>query len=169
MGQPHDASIPPGQPFTLTLLESLRAHGKLCDAALVPALKAGVSTGVLEPLVPSGRWNPVSAEPALGPSLVWCEGNWKSASVDPTSLQALVDQEVADGFVARWDGDEASARTHWPKGVAKGKLGVARAAGRDDRRLLDTTVSGVSPPACIPERSLGARAIRCPPPRSGTS
>ena len=40
VGQPHDDSIPPAQPFTLTLLESLRVHGKCCDAALAPALQA---------------------------------------------------------------------------------------------------------------------------------
>ena len=42
---------------------------------------------------------------------------------------------------------------HGRLGVAKGTLGVARSVGREDRLLLDTTVSGVNPPATIPEKT----------------
>ena len=30
----------------------------------------------------------------------------------------------------------------WPEGVAKGKLGVVRVEGKDDRLVVDTTVNG---------------------------
>ena len=70
-GQPCDALVAPGQPFALILLESLRMIGGFPDSVLIPSLSSGVSTGVLSPLEPSGRWPPSKAGPVLGPCLDW--------------------------------------------------------------------------------------------------
>ena len=92
--------------------------------------------------------------PCLGPSLEWCDGNWKSASVDEPALLQLVEQETADGFVAEFSGTVTDARQQWPTGIAKGKLGIARSPGHADILLLDTTISGVNPMAIIPEKTM---------------
>ena len=65
----------------------------------------------------------------------------------------LVHQEVLDGFVSEYAGSFEDAKAEWPTGVAKGKLSVARAPGRADRLILDTTVSGVNPLAVMPEKT----------------
>ena len=112
------------------------------DAGLVPSLTSGVSTGVLKPLTPSGRWPASNSEAALGPCLDWCEGNWASASWDPDTLLILVEHEAADVSVCKLEGTVDYAKLRCPHGVAKGKLGVARSVGRDDRLLSGTTISG---------------------------
>ena len=120
---------------------------------LVPSLTAGVATGVLEPLQPSGRWPSSKAGPVLGPCLDWCDGNWQSANANADHLHRLIQAEVDSGFAAIWNGSEEDARRAWPTGVAKGKLGIAQALGREDRLILDTTISGVNPLAAIPEKA----------------
>ena len=154
LGQSGCTSVAPGQPFTLDLLESLRRLGGFCDPTLVCSLRDGVSTGVLSPLIPSGRWPRSNLSPCLGPSLEWCDGNWKSASTDEPALRRLVEQEVHDGFVAEFHGTLADAQKLWPSGVAKGKLGIARSAGHTDRLILGTTISGVNPMAIVPEKTM---------------
>ena len=152
-GQPFDPLVASGQPFSLVLLESLRVIGGFPDPALLPSLTSGVATGVLAPLEPSGRWPPSKAGPVLGPCLDWCDGNWQSATTNSDSLRRLIQAEVDSGFVAVWDGSEEDARAAWPTGIAKGKLGIAQALGREDRLILDTTISGVNPLAVIPEKT----------------
>ena len=71
----------------------------------------------------------------------------------PKGLNKLIQQEIDDGLVEQFPGDETDAKRAWPDGVAKGKLGVARADGRDVRLVLDTTISGVNPQAMIPEKA----------------
>ena len=52
--------------FYLILLESLRVIGRgFPDSVLIPSLSAGVTTGVLSPLEPSGRWSPSKAGPLI--------------------------------------------------------------------------------------------------------
>ena len=65
----------------------------------------------------------------------------------------VVNQEFADSFIAELRGTEAEARAAWLAGIAKGKLGVGRSLGHDDRPTLDTTVSGVTPLAVVPEKT----------------
>ena len=40
-----------------------------------------------------------------------------------------------------WD----AAYSQWLRGVAKGRLGVVKVEGRDDRLTMDSTVPGVNP------------------------
>ena len=60
-------------------------------------------------------------------------------------------KEESEGWVRQFrvDTPEGSrpdtiedARDKWPEGVAKGKLGVVRVEGKDDRLVVDTTING---------------------------
>ena len=118
-GRPASSDIAPGQPFTFNLLEELRRIGFRCDDSLIPSLENGVSTGVLSPLAPSGRWPASSSAPCLGPSLDWCEGNWQNASFDEDAVLVLIEQDIAEGLVEELFGTFEEAQAQWPSGVAK--------------------------------------------------
>ena len=150
--RPGSCEICPGQPFRLGLLHDLLSLCHDPDVALPAQLAAGVPTGCVSPIRASGIWRECGVTPSE-PEFVECEGNWASASVDPSVTRKLVEDEVRDGFVQKFHGNLHDARVKWPKGVAVGKLGVAYAEGRDPRLVLDSTIPGVNPACKIMEKT----------------
>ena len=78
--------------------------------------------------------------------------NWKAAEADPDTVSALLDKEVASGWVVRTDMSVEQARQHWHKGIAICKLNVVHADGKEPRLVMDSTVCGVNPNCNTPER-----------------
>ena len=144
-GSPCKLDIAPGQPFCLDLLRAcLQLLGDL-DVGLPALLEEGVPTGCCEPIACSGVWVPKAcAEDSLG-CYSDCVGNWASADTDPSLTAALVQEDVAQGFVVPFAGDRAAAHRKWPGKTAIGKLGVVVADGRKPRLVLDSTAPGVNP------------------------
>ena len=60
----------------------------------------------------------------------------ENAELDEAGLLKLVEQEVSDGFVLKFDGAMEDALLTWPSGVAKGKLSVARSLAKADRLVF---------------------------------
>ena len=147
-----ELDILPDQPFLLDLMSGLL---KVCDdpdSDLPSLLKAGVDTGVLEPIPKSGVWRTNVSVDAPCVELAECSSNWKSADDDLALAQSLVDEDVNDGFVREFKGSLQDAKAKWPRGVAVGKLGIAHAPGRAPRLIMDSTVAGVNPAAVIEDK-----------------
>ena len=77
------------------------------------------------------QWPP-KPQADLPSELTECIGNWKAAEAEPETVSALLEKEIANGWVIR-------------KGVAVGKLNIVHAEGKDPRLVLDSTVCGVNP------------------------
>ena len=122
LGYDANVDVASGQPFVLGVLENLQSIWQFPDSSLVSSLRGGVSTGVLTPLEPSGRWPASNRSPCMGPSLDWCEGNWKSASADEEDLRNLIFQEVAAGFCSRVSRHFGGCQTPVAHGGGKRKL-----------------------------------------------
>ena len=145
--------IDAGQPFLLNLLEDLVYFTADQDTGLVPLLRKGVPTGWGKPIALSGVFPPKTLDAdAMGHPLIECEGNWKKAQDNPQVALQLVKDDIADGFVKKWEGSIAEARDFYPGRFAVGKLGVVMAEGKQSRLTLDTTVNGVNPGAMVSER-----------------
>ena len=85
--------------------------------------------------------------------LVLCESSWKSALDQPDLVWPLLDEECAAGFIEKVPGGLSQLqREH--EHVAVGKLGLVTAENRAPRLVVDSTVSGVTPNTCIPNRML---------------
>ena len=78
--------------------------------------------------------------------------NWRSANVDASVTQQLLEEELAQGFCFKYEGSLEDAKKQWPLGLAIGKLGVVRAPGRSERLVLDNTICGTNGNCSIPER-----------------
>lgn len=79
--------------------------------------------------------------------------NWSSAEEDPDTVAELVQKELDEGWVERFEGDLAAAQDRWPLGVAVGKLGLAFSESRPPRLVVDSSICGVNPRCAIPEKS----------------
>ena len=104
-------------------------------------------TGAFGPLPSSGQWPPTQesldfSEDFTPASLEHCRGNWLAAESNPALLSQLVEDELAKGFVSKFEGTEAQARQCWPQGTAKGKLNIVMVEGRDPRLVLDSSICG---------------------------
>ena len=97
------------------------------------------------------QWPPKS-QADLPSELTECISNWKAAEAEPETVSALLEKEIANGWVIRTNMSIEQARQHWHKGIAVGKLNVVHAEGKDPRLVLDSTVCGVNPKCAIPER-----------------
>ena len=78
--------------------------------------------------------------------------NWRSANVDASVTQQLLEYELSQGFCFKYEGSLEDAKKEWPLGLAIGKLGVVRAPGRSERLVVDNTVCGTNANCNIPER-----------------
>lgn len=136
-----DWSIDCGQSFRLNILLCLAVLTEDPDVALVHVLKAGVPTGVLEPLQPSGLW-PRKAAVHFS--------NWQAAEDDPTLTQALIDSGISNGWVCEVPGGLTEARSRWAH-IAVGKLNVVKAPQKAPRLVLDSTSCSVNPNCHLPE------------------
>ena len=138
---PADLAPDEGQPYRLSLLHALATASNDPDIKLVPLLAEGVPTGAVSELPRSMQWPP-KPQADLPSELTECIGNWKAAEAEPETVSALLEKEIANGWVIRTGMSIEQARQHWHKGIAVGKLNVVHAEGKDPRLVLDSTVCG---------------------------
>ena len=105
------------------------------------------------------QWPP-KPQADLPSELTECIGNWKAAEAEPETVSALLEKEIANGWVIRTGMSIEQARQHWHKCIAVGKLNVVHAEGKDPRLVLDSTVCGVNPKCAIPESLPMASDVR---------
>ena len=143
--------IDAGQSFRLNLLHCLSQLTRDPDVGLLPSLQAGVSTGVLCPLQPSGLWPKKSNAAALvqEPLLVH-DTNWSSAEEDVGLTQSLIDAEVDNGWVRELSGGMAEAQARW-KHLAVGRLNVVKVPNKAPRLVLDSSSCAVNGNCALPE------------------
>ena len=142
----------PGQPYHLDLWEDLARVLDDEDCQLFAFLRGRINTGFFDPIDPSGVWRPTrKRRRSASLQLQWCDGNWLTAEQEPETAQRIIESDVKKGLAERWHGTFEDARAEWPQGVAKGKLGLAKQMGKDDRLTGDCTVAGVNPGCFFPE------------------
>jgi hypothetical protein len=97
------------------------------------------------PSPPSGIW-PLALEhqETAPPEPVSFDTKWAQAAARPQRALELVEAEIQAGFVREWKGTFEEARAIWPR-AACGKLNIVSAPGKDDRLVLDTSVTEVNP------------------------
>ena len=78
-----------------------------------------------------------------------CEGNWTEAEKDPDTFRALVQEEVAQGWLEKVGALE-QAQARWPDMVAVGRCNLVKSEGRETRLVLDSSVPNAS--FLIPEK-----------------
>ena len=141
-----------GQPFALELLGGfLRIMGDT-DQALPGLLEKGISTGVWDVIQPSGVFAPEDREQAAWTDMRSCDENWLSAEDNADRVEKLLEKEVAEGWVERWDGTWDQAVRRWGERAVCGKLALVTADGKEDRLIGDSSACGASPNARFPER-----------------
>ncbi|CAE8581638.1 unnamed protein product [Polarella glacialis] len=152
--EPVSLEVAEGQPIRLDCMRVMQLIMGDADTALAAVLAPGVSAGVFEPVSASGvwlrRWQPDLQEHL---PLLCCSSNWLSAEQAPEVVTTLVQQDLRDQFVKRFDGPLEEARMKWPLGIAVGKLGVTTVEGRDPRLTLGSTEPNVNPNVRINEKT----------------
>ncbi|CAE7643160.1 unnamed protein product [Symbiodinium sp. CCMP2592] len=144
--------VHPYQPMCLHAFEALAQHCEDQDTHLFPHLRMGVPTGYLNDIPPSNCfWLPKGQSGELTPLTLNLE-NWKSAEVAPDVTSRLLQEELDAGYCFKFEGTLEEAKSRWPVGLALGKLGVVRAAGRAERLVLDNSVAGTNSQCSVPER-----------------
>ena len=145
--------VEPGQPFRLELWKTFLVAMQDPDVAFLSELKSGVRLGVNNVIPPSPLWPQQPSTISDDQDLVLCESSWKSALDQPDLVWPLLDEECAAGFIEKVPGGLSQLqREH--EHVAVGKLGLVTAENRAPRLVVDSTVSGVTPNTCIPNRML---------------
>ena len=95
--------IAEGQPFRLQLLGMLASATRDPDAALHQTLAQGVLTGIFDSIASSMQWPQRQQDlPFDAPddvTLLHCSGNWTRAESNPETLEALLRNEIEQGWV----------------------------------------------------------------------
>ena len=147
-------TVPKDQNLCLYILQHMCVCMNDPDTSLFPYLIEGVPLGIHENITPSGCFPLQAQEAEFDPPLLTVHHtNWSSAEDDPTTVQELIDKEVAAGWVEIFPGSLEEAQQFFEHGLAIGKLGLALSDSRPPRLVLDSTVCGVNPQCRIPERS----------------
>ena len=111
------ASVSPGQPFRLELMQALAKLIQDPDQDLPTVLAEGVHTGVFSEIKPSGLWPPAKLQPLSQSGLEVCQGNWRPAEEDPETVAALLAEEEAAGWIQQVPaGLKASSQEEMAKG-----------------------------------------------------
>ena len=63
------------------------------------------------------------------PALQIHRDNWKSSEDHPELTEELIQNEIDQGWIFQFSGDEAEAQKQYPHGVGLGKLGIAFSTG----------------------------------------
>lgn len=77
--------------------------------------------------------------------------NWSPAEENDDIVSSLLQEEVHQGWVTKFDGAYDRAVARWPLGTAIGKLSVAFSDSRPPRLVMDPAVSGANA-ACGSQR-----------------
>ena len=142
--------VSPGQPYCL---QALHVVTRICqdrDVSLFPCLQQGVPTGFDGDIPLSNVFLPQGGGHPFEQSLGICHGNWSSAEADLPTLHALVEEEVANGWLLELDSLEAAQERFGDK-LAIGKMSIVKAEGKKPRLVVDSTVCGTNPSCTIPE------------------
>ena len=126
----------PGQPLRLNLLRALAMKINDKDSALIPMLKAGVTTGVHEPIPSSLQW-PKKVFGNAGRELVGGGGQAFHSSVPHRS-----------GWVQHIPGGRSAAQARWPSVTAVSKLNLVEGLAKT-LALSYSTVCQVKPNCCF--------------------
>ena len=154
------------QPMFLEVMQQLSVAMLDADVNLFDCLLQGVSTGFQHDISPSNCFGPNDRR-SLPETLLSSVhlANWQSADIDPDVTRTLVQEEINQGWVLKFDGGLDEAKDFFPA-VAVGHLGVAFTDSRPPRLVVDSSVCGVNARCRIPERTTLPTAkdiIRCYP------
>ena len=78
--------------------------------------------------------------------------NWQSAEDNKEKVLKLLEEEIGNGWLERWEGSLEDAQRVWGVRVAVGKLALISVPGKDDRLVGDSSAPGVSGRARFPNR-----------------
>lgn len=148
-----DWSIPDDQPLCLHILQKISAILQDPDDQLFHHLIHGVPTGFHKDIPLSNCFTQVEDDEFDAPPLSIHLDSWKSAHEDPDITSKLVQEELDNGWVEKFEGDVAKAQEHFPLGISVGKLGVAYSESRPPRLVVDLSVGGLNQKCFIPEKS----------------
>ena len=103
-----DWIIQPFQPYTLRALQQLSEALEDPDTDLFVCLQEGAPTGFFKDIPRSGIFVPVQADATDSEQpLLLCDDNWKGARDNPETLAALVQEELANGWLEEVGGSES--------------------------------------------------------------
>lgn len=151
-GFPCSAHVAKHQPFLLEAWDAVAQFSGDVDHVLPKLLFTGVSTGIDEPISPSGVWEVISDEAVVDAELLVHYEPWGSALKSPDLTWQLIQKDLDAGHLVEIHGGEQEARARWGSKVAAGKFGVVTAEGRKPRLIGDGTVSGTKDASRIPEK-----------------
>lgn len=123
------------------------------DTTLFSALMAGVPTGFHKDIPLSDVFSRIAADQDDATndlSTHWV--NWSSAEDNDEAVSGLLQEEIQQGWVSKFEGALADAHRRWPKKTAAGKLSVAFTDSRPPRLVMDPSVSGTNAACCVPEK-----------------
>ena len=147
-----------GQPFALDIMRGLLSLCRDRDQILPRILEKGISTGVWEEIPPSGVFAREDRQASDWTDIRSCEKNWPSAEKEEEKVAELLENEVQQGWVERWQGTWQDAIARWGERAVCGKLAIIQMEGKDDRLVGDSSACGASPNARFPERVRHPRA-----------
>ena len=166
-----DWAIPADQPLNLRFLQNLSILCGDPDNQLFDHLISGVPTGYHGDIPISHCFPTTTIDDSPHDPLSVHLASWQSALDDPSVTSTLVQEEVDNHWVDRFDGDLASAQAHFNGDISIGRLGVATSDSRPPRLVVDLSVGGLNQNCVIPERSTlpsSKDIMRCFPLRNST-
>ena len=111
----------------LSIMHALQSCMPDEDIPLFPCLIEGVSAGFHNDVPPSTCF-PVNDKPELPQIPLSIHlANWQSADKEPDTARDLVDEEIKQGWIYKFDGAIDEAKEQFPH-LAVGRLGVAQTA-----------------------------------------
>ena len=132
-------TVPKDQNLCLFILQHMCVCMDDPDTSLFNYLIEGVPLGIHEEITPSSCFPLQTQETELDPPLLTVHHtNWSSADEDPSTVQELIDKEVAAGWVEIFPGSLEDAQQFFEHGLAIGKLGLALSDSRPPRLVLDS-------------------------------
>ncbi|CAE7452587.1 unnamed protein product, partial [Symbiodinium necroappetens] len=148
----HLLRVQSGQPFRLELWHRLCVACADPDTEYFDLLREGVPLGISSPIPPCKVMAPPGPPDSATIPLQHCESSWKSAIDHSETVDELLLEELAQGWIAIVPGGDDELRREYSVS-AVGKLGVVLAEGRPPRLVVDSSVSGVTCHTALPNRS----------------
>ena len=134
----------PTRSFACKLIRNLLQLMHDPDIGLIGIAESGFHTGASKPILFSGIWRRHQTEAREDLPLKIHDTNWKSAEKDPDTVSRVIQEHIDAKFAHEFYGDIAQAKQRWPKGVAVGRLSVARSDQRAPSLCLDSTIPDVN-------------------------
>ena len=122
------------------------------DSEYFDTLREGVPLGISSPIPACKVMAPPAPPDSATIPLQHCESSWKSAIDHSDIVDDLLQEELAQDWIAIVPGGDEELRRQYSVS-AVGKLGVVLAEGRPPRLVVDSSVSGVTCHTALPNRS----------------